>query len=358
LPVSVREVIGRRVARLGDDTVRTMGVAAVIGRDFDASFVANITSLSDRELAELFDRAVDAALIEEVPGWPGRYTFVHALIEHTMYDTLSANRRSLLHRQVAEALERVCGPDPGDRLGELAYHWIEAKSPQNAHKTIDYTRRAAERALDQLAPDEALRWYQQAVELYERAALTEDRLEGELLVGLGVARLRTGAAGAREALLDAARHAQQHNYRDLLIQAVLANTRGGGSDIRGVDTERVAIVEAVITADTDDRERAQLLAVLAAELNFAGDHRRCQALADDALTLARRAGDPHTLMRVLGFCVTQSGLPDRLTQDTRMIEELDALAHELGDPYFEMIAARLAGAQAIRRGDVAEADSA
>ena len=35
LPTSVREVIGRRVARLSDETEQTLPAAAVIGRDFD-----------------------------------------------------------------------------------------------------------------------------------------------------------------------------------------------------------------------------------------------------------------------------------------------------------------------------------
>ena len=359
LPVSVREVIGRRVARLGEATVRLLGVAAVIGRDFDASLVATVAEVDDDELVDLLDRAVDAALVEEVPGAPGRYTFAHALIEHTIYGELSASRRARTHRQVAEALEAAWGTrDPGDRLGELAYHWIEATAPQDAVKTIDFARRAAERALVQLAPDEALRWYSQTVELYDRAALSDERLRCELLVGLGEAQWQAGVAGAREALLDASRLAQRLGYDDLLVRAALANTRGFFSDARGVDADRVAVLESALNVAGDDLDRAKLLAVLAAELLVEGDYPKRRALVDEALALARRADDPATLAFVLTIWATTLNVPDTLAERTRIVDELDALADELDDPQVESDVHGHAYACAMEQGDSEVADLA
>ena len=42
LPVSIREVIGRRVARLGAPTQGALSLAAVIGRDFDVDVLARV----------------------------------------------------------------------------------------------------------------------------------------------------------------------------------------------------------------------------------------------------------------------------------------------------------------------------
>ncbi len=42
LPVSVREVVGRRVQRLGEDAGRVLSIAAVIGRDFDLPLLAGV----------------------------------------------------------------------------------------------------------------------------------------------------------------------------------------------------------------------------------------------------------------------------------------------------------------------------
>ena len=51
LPVSVREVIGRRVARLGDEAVRVLSVAAVIGRDFDLDVLSSASDTAEDGVA-------------------------------------------------------------------------------------------------------------------------------------------------------------------------------------------------------------------------------------------------------------------------------------------------------------------
>ena len=128
-------------------------------------------------LIDLCDQAVTAAVLTEADV-AGRYTFAHALIEHTLYDDLSAGRRGRAHRAVAEALEEICGDDPAERIGELAYHWAHATQPPDAGKAIVYAERAGDRALAQLAPDEALRWYRDALDLLDRASADDPRPSG------------------------------------------------------------------------------------------------------------------------------------------------------------------------------------
>src|SRR4029079_12041863 len=57
LPESVREVIGGRVVRLGPGAGRVLGLAAVIGRDFELSLLAASAELSDDEVLDLLDAA-------------------------------------------------------------------------------------------------------------------------------------------------------------------------------------------------------------------------------------------------------------------------------------------------------------
>ena len=93
LPTSVREVVAQRVATLGDETEKALSMASVIGRDFDLSVLA--ISLGDDEL-ELMDRleqAIAAGILSEAGDTAGNYRFVHALMQHTLYQDLSATRR-------------------------------------------------------------------------------------------------------------------------------------------------------------------------------------------------------------------------------------------------------------------------
>src|SRR6476659_7642744 len=116
LPVSVREVVGRRLAGLGPDTQRILALGAVIGRDFDVPLLAAVAQTDEDPLIDLCDAAVDAAVLQATDD-PDRYTFAHALIEHTLYDGLSLARRARAQKAVAEQLETLAGSAGGTRVG-------------------------------------------------------------------------------------------------------------------------------------------------------------------------------------------------------------------------------------------------
>ena len=113
LPISIREVIGRRVARLGDPDA---GCAVARPRSSAATSTPRCSpgspSSTRTASSTCATAAVDAAVLTGSP-WRAGYTFAHALIEHALYDDLSSGRRGRAHRAVAEALEEICGDDPG-----------------------------------------------------------------------------------------------------------------------------------------------------------------------------------------------------------------------------------------------------
>ncbi len=168
LPDSVREVIGARVGRLGPEAGSVLGTAAVIGRHFDLEVLAPATGTTEDDLFDILESAAAAALVREHSAAAGRYSFVHALIQHTLYDDLGPSRRARAHRRVAEALEGLGGGRPDTRLGELARHWVKTSQPADLAKALDYSRRAADAALAALAPADALGYYAQALDLYSR----------------------------------------------------------------------------------------------------------------------------------------------------------------------------------------------
>ena len=88
LPESVREVIDRRVERLGDQAREVLTVGAVIGRSFDLELLAPLVDVGESRLLDLLDIAVSASVLVESADQVGRFSFAHALINEALYAAL------------------------------------------------------------------------------------------------------------------------------------------------------------------------------------------------------------------------------------------------------------------------------
>ncbi len=333
LPVSVREVIGRRVARLGDEAGRVLALAAVIGRAFDVDLLSRVTDLSGATLVDLCERATEAAILE-TGQFPGQYLFTHALFEHTLYEGLSPTRRARGHQIVAESLEDLCGDNPGERIGELAYHWANATRPEQATKAILYAQRAGDRALEQLAPDEAVRWYREALDLLERAEISDDRRRAGLLTDLGIAQRDTGDAVFRRTLLDAAQLADRVGDVDSLVRAAIKTNQGWNSVYGGVDHEQVSVLRRALERRGQDdlAQRARLLAILTLETYYSAPLVERLALAEEAVATARRSGDRAALCEALMRTNEAIAMPRTLELRTRWAKEAGQIADTIGNP--------------------------
>ena len=334
LPQSVREVLGRRVERLGEQACGMLSIAAVIGRDFDVDLLLRVSEHSEEELLGLLEEAVAASVLHESASVPGRFSFAHALINHTLYEDLGVTRRARLHRRVAEALEQCLGADPGARVSELAHHWAKATTAVDLDKAVSYARMAGERALYDLAPDEALRWFEQALELRDQSAELDLRERCEILIELGDAQRQSGDAIYRQTLLEASRIASVLTDAELAARAALANNRGIFSVIGEIDEERIAAIQGAIELDDPPHpdRRARLLALQGQELGWSPDLARRKALVDEALALARDTQDARTLADVLHLSLYAYWSAETLELRTALVEELAERASSLRDP--------------------------
>ncbi len=355
LPPSVHAVIGGRVGRLGAHADRVLSLAAVIGRDFELDLLSLACTLAEEDVLAILDAAAGSALVRELTDTPGHYSFVHALIGHTLYAALGRTRQARAHREVARALEALCGDRPGTRIGELARHWSNAPRPDGLAKALHYTRRAADDALAALAPGDALGLYAHALDLNHQCVPPDPLLELDLRIGLGVAQRQSGHAEFRDTLLAAARQAADLGDTDRLAAAALANNRGMFSAAGAVDVEKVEILELTLRrVPAEHPSRPLLLATLCCELTYTSDLRRRQDLADEAVALARATGDEATIVRVLNEVVYPLDVPQLLDQALRLSAEALQRAERLGDPVLLWRAADHRSVIAITAGDVVE----
>ena len=226
LPLGIREVILRRVKRLGDRAGNVLGTASVVGREFELELLRRAIDVDDDELAGSLDAAVRASLVTELPDSVGRFVFAHALVPYALYEDLGPARRVRAHARVAEALESLCGDRPGPRVTELALHLGKAASSEDLPKAVRYSIAAGEHALGQLAPGEAAHWYEQALELHDRRPGDEPEMRCEILTCLGQAQALAGVPEHRETLFMAFEAARAIDDGPRAVRAALANGRG------------------------------------------------------------------------------------------------------------------------------------
>ena len=149
IPDGVKEVLGQRLARLGETATSVLQVAAIVGRDFELGTVVSASGEHEDAVLDTLDRTLVLRLVEETA--PDRYRFSHALVRAALVDEVSTSRRVRVHRRVAEYLEQV---HPSE-TGAIAHHWLEAQDSGDPAHTIDAVFQAAEQATERGGFDEA-----------------------------------------------------------------------------------------------------------------------------------------------------------------------------------------------------------
>ena len=204
IPTTLQDSLNARLDHLSD-VKYTAQVAAVIGRSFDHRILAAATDVNGEQLQTALAKLEQAGLIHALGTAPeATYTFKHALIRDTAYQSLLSSTRKQLHHRIAVAIERSL---PALTLSEpevLAYHFTEAAVWESA---IEYWTRASERSIEASAFDEGIKNLTTALTLLDKISEHGDNLKRELALrlSLGAAQIQGVGPGSDEALRTYAR---------------------------------------------------------------------------------------------------------------------------------------------------------
>jgi tetratricopeptide (TPR) repeat protein len=332
IPEGVREVVGRRLSRLGERTNRVLGVASVIGREFDLPLLCSVADSGEDDALDALEPAIIAGLVEEVPGMAGRFEFTHALVRSTLAEELLTLRRVRLHQRIGEAIEAGPPNNTADRLAELAYHFTEAAPAGDVTKAVRYTTQLADSlaANGEFAAAQAA--FERALQLLDAAGEPDLELRFEVLVGL----TRTLSLGPdpreawapSQAALAIARRlgSMERLARAVRSLNIVGAVRFGNNFAQvGLDvSDFLAVVEELLAmAPSDDIEsRALLLAtrslIFAASMPTIVERDRAEHDAREAARLAGQIDAPDAIAAANGAIGTV------LTGDARVSDLLDA----------------------------------
>jgi TOMM system kinase/cyclase fusion protein len=197
IPETLQDSLMARLDRLAE-AKEVAQFAAAIGREFEYGLLESVAPIKESALREGLGRLVEAELIYQ-RGLPpdATYTFKHALVLDTAYQSLLGNQRRELHGRIADALLARM-PEAAEQQPELvAHHLSEGSEPNRA---IEYWQRAGDRSLAHLASREADSHFERGLELLDALPnqTSRDRCELPLRLGLGASRAIRGEWATEE----------------------------------------------------------------------------------------------------------------------------------------------------------------
>ncbi|MEV6968171.1 LuxR C-terminal-related transcriptional regulator [Hamadaea sp. NPDC051192] len=346
-PESATAPITGRLAALTEPARHVLGIASVVGREFDLSIVEEVAG--DAALPAL-EEAITAGLIRPVTDRV--FAFDSALVRELSYDALGLTETAGLHEAVADALLSV-GARAGERaptVAELSHHLVAAAvlgGDERLDRAVAATvasARAAER------PAEAADAFAVAVELASRAQWSPGHL-GRLLVAYGSAQLQSAhREQARNAFAAAVRLGRQAKDAGLLAEAALAYgpRSGSGATAEPTDPQRAtALTEALALLNSIEEADVSTVARLRARLALESTGAAARTLAEQSLAAARECADPRAMAEALLAQVEPDA--DQLRQALREAGALD-------DGVLLSRAHRAVAALSLRDGDLGLAD--
>jgi hypothetical protein len=327
VPERVREVVGRRLEPLTQDTRDVLAIAGVVARPFTIAGVARIAGIGREGVAQALEPALAGRLVEPRPDEPGRFGFAHAIVRDAVYDELAASVRGRLHLAVATVLQESLEAGGDATAAEAAHHALAAaRCAADPQPAWELSLEAAREAAGLQAHAEAAAHYGGALEAIELGAEASAAERLETTLALAAA---TFAAGdiehARRRFRTVAAAARRNAAAELEARAAI-----GFSEVQrygAIDSEAIALLQGALEAlpAADSALRARASSLLGLRLDPVTDQARREALLDEAVAMARRVGDDAALISLLSAAALVNWPPERAPVRESVTAEVIAL---------------------------------
>lgn len=186
VPENILVVTQGRIDRLKPEDRLVLQSAAAIGGMF-AWRVLEWVVPPGTNLEKALQALEGVALVYEERSFPEHeYAFRHALIQEAVYQSVPQKRRTDLHQRIGLAMEELFADRLEERCEEIAFHFERGGLPE---KAVEFLLQAGYKALHQYQNDQAIAYFQRALDLLAESGLSESRKDWKLQAFTGLGRV-------------------------------------------------------------------------------------------------------------------------------------------------------------------------
>jgi diguanylate cyclase (GGDEF)-like protein len=167
VPKSIEGITIQKYDSLSKEAQDVLKVASTIGW-FDIEIIRGITGYNESHIIGLIEGVSRLGMTKERDG---EVIFKEELSRNAIYRRkVEGPRKRILHRKIAELIEKQSKERKKERLEELAFHYYRS---QDAKRGISYCVKAGDMARDKYANRQAIKYYTWAIELFDKNKSTE-----------------------------------------------------------------------------------------------------------------------------------------------------------------------------------------
>ncbi|MGI9355600.1 MAG: adenylate/guanylate cyclase domain-containing protein [Rhizobiaceae bacterium] len=181
IPATLQDSLMARLDRLAP-VKEVAQIGAVIGRSFSFELIAAVAGMQENKLTESLDQLVDSELVFRRGVAPNAtYTFKHALVQDTAYQTLLKTTLRTLHARIADVLEKQFPKLTQTQPEVIAQHLTKAGL---VDKAVEFWIIAGQVAMTRSATPEAIAHLDSGLHVLMNLAESNERDRQELCIQL------------------------------------------------------------------------------------------------------------------------------------------------------------------------------
>ncbi len=197
IPSTLQDSLMSRLDSLGEDKELAQ-LCSIFGREFEYKLLGALSTRDNKNLRTSLNRLINAELLFQRSAPPeSQYSFRHALLRETAYQSLLKRTRQKFHQRVARLLKEDFPGIVADNPELMAHHCTEAG---NFKESLDYWLESGRRAIHRSANLEALTLLSNGLLILNKLPDTAKRqtIELEFQIALGLATIMCKGYAAQE----------------------------------------------------------------------------------------------------------------------------------------------------------------